>query len=350
MRCNVALVGLVVSAGLTGACWAQDSYNMAVRLDGLSLGNQLMGDKTGPADLKNRVVLVEMWGVNCPPCVASLPKLAKLYDENREKGLTIVGIHRQNATADQIRTLCQSKGVTFPIYESGSVSNGDDFRGIPHVFLFDHTGACVYRGSPDAAISGIPALLAAAPAALLDGRDLVKLKRIAVGLKANTMTPAQAHATAAKQVESSDEELAEEAKFVVERVEAYGSQILDRAESATQSDPATALRLATQVSRDFKGMDLGTRADAMVKQIRADKALMAEVSAAEQLEELNKLVGTLRLHYTRSGELDVTSNTFKNANRATLGRMIAIVRKMKKDAPDSEHTRKAGELLAKYGL
>jgi len=37
--------------------------------------------------LEGKVVVVEMWGVNCPPCIASLPDLAKLARSNEKKGL-----------------------------------------------------------------------------------------------------------------------------------------------------------------------------------------------------------------------------------------------------------------------
>ncbi|HVY62788.1 MAG TPA: TlpA disulfide reductase family protein, partial [Planctomycetota bacterium] len=45
------------------------------------------------ADLKGKVVLVDMWGTWCPPCRQEIPHLVELNDELGPKGFTVVGLN-----------------------------------------------------------------------------------------------------------------------------------------------------------------------------------------------------------------------------------------------------------------
>lgn len=45
------------------------------------------------SDLNGRPVLLDFWGQWCGPCIGSMPKLMKLYDEYEPKGVAVIGIH-----------------------------------------------------------------------------------------------------------------------------------------------------------------------------------------------------------------------------------------------------------------
>jgi thiol-disulfide isomerase/thioredoxin len=53
--------------------------------------------KNGPpvklADLHGKVVLLDFWGYWCGPCVSDMPRMMKLYDEYKNKGLFIIAVH-----------------------------------------------------------------------------------------------------------------------------------------------------------------------------------------------------------------------------------------------------------------
>ena len=49
----------------------------AVEWQGLSASNWYSGRKLSQPDLMGKVVLVDMWGVDCGPCRALLPKMVK---------------------------------------------------------------------------------------------------------------------------------------------------------------------------------------------------------------------------------------------------------------------------------
>ena len=76
-------------------------------------GSHLHGPKIKASDLKGKVVFFEYWGINCPPCIASMPHLQELQDKFQSKGFTVVGSHRQGLAplffADETDFLLRSK-------------------------------------------------------------------------------------------------------------------------------------------------------------------------------------------------------------------------------------------------
>lgn len=96
--------------------------------------------------LTGKVVVVEEWGVNCPPCVASLPMLAKMAKSNEKKGLAVVGLECQGSPKEAIVKLLKSAGVKYPVMAGGSAPAGTGT--IPHACVFDVTGKLVWTGNP----------------------------------------------------------------------------------------------------------------------------------------------------------------------------------------------------------
>jgi hypothetical protein len=51
-------------AGLAPAIGAAAEFNMDVKADSIRLGKTIMGSELSAADLKDRVVMVELWGIH----------------------------------------------------------------------------------------------------------------------------------------------------------------------------------------------------------------------------------------------------------------------------------------------
>ncbi len=96
--------------------------------------------------LAGKVVVVEEWGVNCAPCIASLPDLAKMAKSGEKKGLVVVGLERQQSTKEAILKVIKGAKVEYPIQSGGSAPGNTG--GIPHVCVFDVTGKLVFNGNP----------------------------------------------------------------------------------------------------------------------------------------------------------------------------------------------------------
>lgn len=52
----------------------------------------LKGDEVNLAEFAGKVVLVDFWATNCPPCLEELPQLRQLYADLHNSGLEVVGV------------------------------------------------------------------------------------------------------------------------------------------------------------------------------------------------------------------------------------------------------------------
>lgn len=98
------------------------------------------------AALTGKVVVVEEWGVNCGPCIASLPEMAKLAKSGEKKGLVVVGLERQNSSKEDILKVLKTAKVEYPVMSGGSAPGNTG--GIPHACVFDSTGKLIFSGHP----------------------------------------------------------------------------------------------------------------------------------------------------------------------------------------------------------
>jgi thiol-disulfide isomerase/thioredoxin len=101
--------------------------------------------------LKNKkAVLVNFWFIRCGPCREELPKLQKIYDEMKGKGLEVVAINSDDEFA-AIRRYTETSGWTFPIAlgtlekQRKSIPELYFVELFPTNFLIDATGKVVYR-------------------------------------------------------------------------------------------------------------------------------------------------------------------------------------------------------------
>ena len=71
-------------------------------------------DGTNPAEeIDGNVVLIELWGTWCGPCVRSMPKIESLWQRYKDRGLIVVALTRE--PAKEIEAWVKEKGYTMPI-------------------------------------------------------------------------------------------------------------------------------------------------------------------------------------------------------------------------------------------
>ncbi len=352
MRClGLAIVAAAVLASCGGgpAATAADEFNMGVTTAGIRLGGHVSGPQVTAASLAHRVVLLEFWGVQCPPCIASMPKLEEAHRELAPQGLVVIGAHAQGGPADDVRKTAAELGVTFTIVDEASVQGGQDFRGIPHCMLFDHTGKCVYRGSPFRAHEAIVAAVKAAPSAILEGRQLEKLAAFNEGLR-NEAAFGPALRKAASLTSSKDATTAEEAKFVVEKLEAHGRRMLADGTAMKEANPLGAADLVQRCSAAFKGSEIGAAAADTLREWRKDKGFQTAVKAAQQLAKLQVLRANVLKAFGDEPDGAITPEMVRAVPAGMKRQMADVVRGIQKTAPGSETAATALELAAEFEL
>ncbi|WP_298536633.1 TlpA disulfide reductase family protein [uncultured Algibacter sp.] len=89
-------------------------------------------------EVKGKVVLVNFWATWCPPCIAEMPSLHKLYQAYNDK---IEFVFISNEDLAVIRKFLNQEGYTFKVYRPlTQYPEAFDVNTIPRTFLVDKKG------------------------------------------------------------------------------------------------------------------------------------------------------------------------------------------------------------------
>lgn len=118
--------------------------------------SHISGPKLKESDLVGKVIYVETWGINCPPCIRSLPHMEKLYQEYKKTGkFILIGAHFQGLNEDAIKKVLKDNGVTYPVYQQAVLGKPKLPSYIPFSYIIDHTGKILWSGSPSSNVDKI---------------------------------------------------------------------------------------------------------------------------------------------------------------------------------------------------
>ena len=107
---------------------------------------------------RGKVVVVDFWATNCPPCVAALPHYIELQKKYADKGLVVITIsvdapdnpkkvNRANVILNEIQSPLRNLLLDEP-YEMWTSKL--DFKSLPFAYVFDRRGKWVRFRAADA--------------------------------------------------------------------------------------------------------------------------------------------------------------------------------------------------------
>lgn len=105
--------------------------------------NDLDGKRVDWDDYAGKVVLVDFWATNCPPCLAEFPNMKQLYKEHHARGFEIVGISLDENAGIVESFLARAKlPWRMAMNESPEGAVGKRFKvvTIPALYLVDRQG------------------------------------------------------------------------------------------------------------------------------------------------------------------------------------------------------------------
>ena len=135
---------LVLAAALAALAGAVD----AVEWKNVDEDHYLGGRRASEGYLRGKVVLVDRWGLKCPPCRAVLPRIEEIWRSFKTKPFVVIGGHCPGWGAEEdVKKLIASAGLTYPVYEGAGLAVGEPtFNAIPFLYVVDETGKVVYYG------------------------------------------------------------------------------------------------------------------------------------------------------------------------------------------------------------
>jgi thiol-disulfide isomerase/thioredoxin len=116
-------------------------------------GKTLDGTHLDVADLKGKVVVMNVWGSWCPPCRAEAPHFAKVAEETKAKGVEFVGINTRDANKGPAIAFEKDYGIEYPsLYDpagklivNGFPKGSLNPQSIPSTIVLDREGKIAAR-------------------------------------------------------------------------------------------------------------------------------------------------------------------------------------------------------------
>ena len=117
---------------------------MQATLESLDGGNFKLEDKKG------KVVLINLWGIWCAPCIKEMPHLIEMQDKFRDKGFEIIGLNvgdedLEKESAENIKAFAEKMKLNYQLgWAEDAFYKGlldvSKFPGVPQSFLLDREG------------------------------------------------------------------------------------------------------------------------------------------------------------------------------------------------------------------
>jgi cytochrome c biogenesis protein CcmG, thiol:disulfide interchange protein DsbE len=100
--------------------------------------------KLALSSLRGKAVVLNVWASWCIPCKDEAPFLERVWQQNRQRGVAVVGLDAKDFRLDA-RRFMKRFGLTFPIvYDGpGEILGGYGVTGFPETFVIDREGKVV---------------------------------------------------------------------------------------------------------------------------------------------------------------------------------------------------------------
>jgi hypothetical protein len=222
--------------------------------------------------------------------MAQVSHLSELNEKYFDRGLRIVAISNELPAIIQSK-MVEEKSVKYWMAADPSRSTINRFSegqiGIPHSYLVNARGVIVGEGVPNEQM--IEDLLKDTFDERL-GRELDR--SLGAAVKSYEKGQVGAAWTAAKKLtENEKPEIADDAKFLVEKSEAYAKFMTGLVETGIHAkDYETVITDLTRLTKDFAGMPEAEQAVAKKAELEANPAVKIEIDAADALAKARAMV------------------------------------------------------------
>jgi thiol-disulfide isomerase/thioredoxin len=106
----------------------------------------LQGKQIDFESLKGKVVFLNIWATWCPPCIAEMPNIQKLYDKVGSDKIAFVMLSVDEGGMEKVKKYIDKKKYTFPVYMPAS-NFPQEFHSnaIPTTFIISPEGKIVAK-------------------------------------------------------------------------------------------------------------------------------------------------------------------------------------------------------------
>lgn len=105
----------------------------------------LHGNAVRLANLKGRVVFVNVWATWCEPCRQEMPSMQALYEKIGGRDFEMLAVSADQSGRDVVERFVKTYALTFPVLPDPELQVADRYQvtGYPETFVIDRNGTVV---------------------------------------------------------------------------------------------------------------------------------------------------------------------------------------------------------------
>ena len=110
----------------------------------------LQGDSVSMADLRGKVVFLNIWATWCAPCREEMPSMEKLYERlHGDKDFVMLAVSQDTSSRDEVVAYVKKHGYHFDVLldPKNAVAEAYNVSGVPETFIIDREGRIVAHHS-----------------------------------------------------------------------------------------------------------------------------------------------------------------------------------------------------------
>jgi hypothetical protein len=309
-------------------------------------GQTLVGTLPDKAQWAGRPVLAVEFPVRSGRALAAVSRLNALYADLEDFGLIAFGVETDGARPAAVEKIARVRGITFPLVADTDFGNRGGYR-LPHAYVFDHAGQCVFRGNPldaeaYARVAVGRAILARVDADLTDKAT----KPVADLLNQGAPMP-QVFTKLADQMRTAPKDGGAGLKALQTELIAGAQKVLDAAKEKEKTDPVTAYFDAQRLTTAYHGTPIEKPAASLMTHLSGNPKVEREVRARGSLNGIKKLDIQLA---GKDLSFDPRLPDFREDNAALLKQLADAVDKLRKTYPGTRAADEAARLAERWDL
>lgn len=96
--------------------------------------------------LKGKVVFLNFWATWCPPCLAEMPSINKLYEQHKQNDDVVFILLDADSNFEKANGYMKARKYTMPVYQMASSVPDQIFAGsLPTTVVFDKQGRLSFK-------------------------------------------------------------------------------------------------------------------------------------------------------------------------------------------------------------
>jgi len=102
----------------------------------------LDGGKLRLADLRGKVVFLNLWATWCEPCKEEMPAMERLWQRYKSQGLVVIALSMDSSGATAVRPYIEHGKFTYPVGLDPKMETASLYgaRSVPSTFIIDRSG------------------------------------------------------------------------------------------------------------------------------------------------------------------------------------------------------------------